>query len=1448
MNQAVPKRRKSRIASRVRTINISLLFLVLALMAVVAAMIISDISDDNASNIARSSSLEAAQAFYSYVSEDITLVRKASYSSAISAWCADEGNGEKKALAFNEMMDYTAVVPEAHLYLGINRTFNHYTIVGKETLENFVPITKLDPVLYDDAWFFESAGSESEFVLNIGIDRTFDRRFLWINHKVIFADKLVGIFSSGLRVPDVFHRIFDQFDPNTLKGYIIDSHGVIKLAGGAGNMHSKELESHIRDRTNDPLFISVFDEYIASDDVFFGPYTQPVVAKLGRGDYVSIAPVAGLDWSVIVFYKASVFSTIESFLPLLIVMMASLFLYVAGRNFMVRRLIFSPLGRLTQSISGGGGGDIFGIDRDDEIGELARTIQEASRERQIQALQLSQAQQKTKALLDAMPMTIQLWNKSVKMFDCSEEAFKLFKTKSKQEFCDRFFDLSPKYQSDGQVSSMKAVMYLHRAFADGKCNFEWMHQTLDGMPLPSEVTLVRVRFGDEDVVASYVRDLRQYKKMMKQIETRDHLLNTVNNAATILIQSDIDEFRNDLQRCMGVMGEAVGVDRVCIWKNNFRNNRMYCTQLYEWLGGGEAQMGGERAINIPYDENIPDWLEILSQGKSINKIVNNMTLKEQAELKPRGTLSIFVSPVFVRGLLWGFVSYDDCHHERVFTEDEELILSSGSLMITNALLRNDMAMSIRDGADKLHAVIENYQGIIWCVDRNNEITLFDGQYLSNFGLTPELVEGKRLDEALNVNHFSDLISSVDKTFATGPQDFNSEVNGRIFRIRTTPIYEKNGLIGSVVGSFDDITERYQLQKELKAALEEAQAASQAKTSFLANMSHEMRTPLNAVIGLSEMIMDTGGFNEDTSLNLQKIYNAGLTLLSTVNDILDISKIEAGKLELLTAEYDTCSLINDAINQSIMRIGDKPIKFVLDIDEHFPARLYGDDIRIKQILNNLLSNAFKYTTEGEVKLSVSCEEIAKVIWMIIRVSDNGMGIKSEDMDSLFSDYAQLDKNQHRRIEGTGLGLPITKRIAELMGGSISVESEYGVGSVFTVTVKQQFVNDEVIGPEVAKTLKEFRYSEKKRNENLRRSRILLPYAKVLLVDDILINLDVAKGMMKPYGMQVDCVRSGQEAVDAVREEKVRYNAIFMDHMMPGMDGMEAVRIIREEIGTEYAKTVPIIALTANAIVGTEEKFLSKGFQAFISKPIELQHLDSVIREWVRDEELEKELGQVSVGGEMILDSRSGQDRRQHTYNRRSGVDRREMKKLLPGLEMSKGIARFGGDKKLYFQVLHSYQGNTQPLLDSMKGVTGENLKDYAITVHGVKGSSRGINADEIADKAEALEKAAKEGSFDFIEANNGVFIEETERFLVSLGEFLQSDPSKSERPKKDKPDKDALARLLSACEAYNMDEADAAMKDIEAYEYNSDDGLSLWLKDNLERMNFTEIKDKLVSLG
>ena len=745
--------------------------------------------------------------------------------------------------------------------------------------------------------------------------------------------------------------------------------------------------------------------------------------------------------------------------------------------------------------------------------------------------------------------------------------------------------------------------------------------------------------------------------------------------------------------------------------------------------------------------------------------------------------------------------------------------------IQNEKLRHDLMVE----KSMLETIFNSVPEILFVKDLQHRFVRINKKFEEHFGCSGEKIIGTNGygNELLTdiIDRWMDTEEAVvreGRLIMSERSIKGVDGNSPYFEIIATPL-RSDGIITGIVGAAYDITHR----KEMEEA---AQAASRAKSNFLANMSHEMRTPLTAVLGLAELTLETVQLDDETRSNLIKIFRSGETILSLVNDILDISKIEADRLELNLSRYDLPSLLNDTITQSMLYIGEKPIELVLNIKEDLPNYLYGDELRIKQILCNLLSNSFKFTREGMVELGMQCQRDGDDVWMTAWVRDTGVGIRAEDMDKLFTLYGKMeevntDSRANRRTEGTGLGLSISKKIAEMMDGSITVESEYGKGSVFTVKLRQTYVSDTVIDSGVIESLKSFDYSLQ-RFESAKITRINLSYAKVLVVDDNPTNLDVAKGLMRLYGMTVDCVNGGQEAVDTIRNERSKYDAVFMDHMMPVIDGLEATRIIREEINTEYAKNVPIIALTANAIMGNEEMFLSKGFQAFIAKPIDLAQLDLVLRKFVRNKDAEALLENKII-----------------SVQTRQGMEKQMKYKDIPGLDVAKGIAHFGFSEDAYFMVLESFVKNTRLLLDSIREVGSDSLTDYAVIVHGIKGSSRGILADELGDEAEALENAAVRGDYDYVTANNQRFLDMTLRLFADIEDSLLNYDSK-QKPVKDKPDSMLLSGFLKACNDFDIDEMDRVMTEMEFFEYTSDDGLTIWLRECLDQGKYKDIQERL----
>jgi signal transduction histidine kinase/DNA-binding response OmpR family regulator len=632
---------------------------------------------------------------------------------------------------------------------------------------------------------------------------------------------------------------------------------------------------------------------------------------------------------------------------------------------------------------------------------------------------------------------------------------------------------------------------------------------------------------------------------------------------------------------------------------------------------------------------------------------------------------------------------------------------------------------------------------------------------------------------------------------------------------------------SLAGSFfSALVNIFMLKKRAK----QSELLNLTKTKFLATVSHEIRTPLNAIIGLSQIQLKKK-LSRDTQTALDKILQSGTTLLSIINDMLDISKIESDSFELKQIEYDVPSFINDTVQTNIVRVGSKPIKFQLEIDETLPSRLFGDEVRVKQIINNLLSNAFKYTRDGTVTLSIGWEKsIADGIFLLITVSDTGIGIRQDDLQKLYSEYAQFDKIENRKIEGMGLGLTIVKTVVQMMSGTMTVQSEYGKGSDFCVRLLQKVVSFTPLGKDLVEKLKSSRYYNSKHDVTKNFQRAYMPYARTLVVDDVPTNLDVAAGLLEPYGMHVDCVLSGQSAVDYVRKG-IKYDVIFMDHMMPEMDGMEAVRIIRNVIASDYAKNVPIVALTANAIAGNEEMFLKNGFSGFISKPIDIRELDAVVNKFVRDKQSKETLAAAkNAGGYRTL---------------RTDADVR-----IEGVDVESGAAHYPSPES-YFRVLHTYAKTTAELLNSFQEISPETLAQYAVNVHGLKSASYGIFAQDIGKQAEELEMLAKAGDYDAVCEKNTGFIEETKKLLNNIDGFFDAgaETESAEKTECEEIDAALLRRMLDASKKFDSIALEKTLDEIERFAYNdfANAELAVFLRKQVDELEYEKINETLERL-
>ena len=512
----------------------------------------------------------------------------------------------------------------------------------------------------------------------------------------------------------------------------------------------------------------------------------------------------------------------------------------------------------------------------------------------------------------------------------------------------------------------------------------------------------------------------------------------------------------------------------------------------------------------------------------------------------------------------------------------------------------------------------------------------------------------------------------------------------------------------------------------------AETASYAKSAFLSTMSHEIRTPMNAILGITEIQLQNEKLDAGVRESIEMIYASGELLLGIINDILDLSKIEAGKLELLIYRFEVAGFISDVAQLNMTRIGSKSIEFELYVDENMPASLLGDELRVKQILNNILSNAFKYTTAGTVKMTVTTEdskESDEEVILVVCISDTGQGMTQQQIGRLFDEYSQFNKEANLNSEGTGLGMSITRNLIRLMDGRITVESEVGKGSSFTVSLPQGRVDSEILGKEMSENLHLFRTSSKAQMKRIQISREPMPYGRVLVVDDVETNIYVAKGLLSPYELSIDSAESGVEAVEKVKSGKI-YDIIFMDHMMPEMDGVEATRRLRE-----IGYSAPVVALTANAVAGQAGIFLGSGFDDFISKPIDIRQLNIVLNRFIRDKQPPEVLEKARIQAE----SRGGghdSPVRQEPDNELVEIFIRDAEKALVTLDE----------------------------LVEIGALYGDDLRSYAINMHGMKSALLNLGKMYLSAVALRLERSARDGSTE-------VLVSETPAFISSLRTLL-----------------------------------------------------------------------------
>jgi signal transduction histidine kinase/CheY-like chemotaxis protein len=872
----------------------------------------------------------------------------------------------------------------------------------------------------------------------------------------------------------------------------------------------------------------------------------------------------------------------------------------------------------------------------------------------------------------------------------------------------------------------------------------------------------------------------------KDLKKQTRLLDTVNTAAAILLAGNEDTpFETILLKSFDLVGRCLDVDRVQIWRNEIIDGDRHFVLRYEWISDF-----GKKCKQVPYGLHFPysgkkEWEELFLHGGCINSPLSELSKEDRDFLGYYEMKSIVIIPMFLEGDFWGFFSIDDCRCERSFLDEEISILRSAGLMMSTAINRNNQIMKMHEADERTQIMIDAapFCVIFWdknlkLIDCNLEAVkmfeMLDKQdFINNFySLSPEY----QSDGILSSEKGVELVGNALRDGYSRFEWTHQKMNGEQLPVEVICIRVKHKDEFTVTEYIRDLREQNAMIAEMRKA-EVALESSKAKSDFLAKMSHEIRTPMNAILGITEIQLQDESLPTMTKEALERIYNSGDLLLGIINDILDLSKIEAGKLELIPVQYDIASLIHDSVQLNMMRYESKPIEFKLEIDENIPVVLFGDELRIKQILNNLLSNAFKYTHEGSIRLNISSEfKGDDSVLIVFRISDTGQGMTAEQVQKLGSEYSRFNMEANRKTEGTGLGMNITRNLLQMMNGSIEIESTPNAGSVFTVSLPQKCVDRDAIGKEMAENLMQLNFINEQRIRNLQVKREYMPYGRVLIVDDVESNLYVARGLMASYDLSIDTAVSGFEAVDKIRN-KCDYDVIFMDHMMPKMDGIETTKVIRN-----LGYTKPVVALTANALAGQAEMFLKNGFDDFISKPIDIRQLNIVLNKLVRDKHPPDIVEAARRQKEMITGK----------TNQSSIVDSR--------------LAEFFiRDAKKAASIMEAIYLN--------KCRRADDVSMLVINVHAMKSALANVGEKELSSAASVLEQAGRDNNMKLI-------LEKLPPFLETLYVVINKFEEKEQKTEKSGAGdylmlKEKLQEIRAACGEYNKKTAKDLLVELKA---------------------------------
>ena len=593
--------------------------------------------------------------------------------------------------------------------------------------------------------------------------------------------------------------------------------------------------------------------------------------------------------------------------------------------------------------------------------------------------------------------------------------------------------------------------------------------------------------------------------------------------------------------------------------------------------------------------------------------------------------------------------------------------------------------------------------------------------------------------------------------------------------------------------------------ELEEAISAAEKAESARDIFLTNMSHELRTPINTILGLNELILRESQEEAIKEYALD-IRHAGNILLTLVSDILDFTKLEAGQMELMDGIYDISSLLNDLINGISIQLRKKKLDLELDIAQDIPYKLSGDEIHLRQILGNILSNAVKYTDRGKITLHLSWKKVSEdEIAIDFAVKDTGIGIKEKDISKLFGVFQRMNTITRNQNDSTGLGLAITNRLVDMMGGKLEVQSTPGKGSTFSFCINQKVVDKTPLGDF------EKQYNESLHSTKNYKQKFIAPMGRILIVDDNAMNLAVAQGLLKETRLQVDVAGSGAECLELLKRKT--YHVICLDHMMPEMDGVETLHAIRALENNPSVDTA-VIALTANAVAGAREFYLKEGFQDYLTKPIDADKFESMLIEYLPD-------NVVYLTQEQNVSGEGGEENE-------AEISMMESKLSGVGFNVRNGLKYMGNDLALYGKVLQDFHLILKEKEDALKDfLKKRDMPGYAIIVHSLKGNARNLGADDLADEAFELEKMSKAGQLEDVEVRSPILFNLMKNMRKDLKVYLDSEnksgkenvDSKEETKLKisDEDWKQALRELAGRLDDFDGESVNEKLKELKRFD-------------------------------